>query len=42
MDALTAELIKLKRSLAWPIVIGLPVVLVLAGAATQLADGTTP
>lgn len=42
MSALSAELIKLKRSLAWPIVVLLPVVLVLAGAATQLADGTAP
>lgn len=42
MSALSAELIKLKRSLAWPIVVFLPIVLVLAGAATQLADGRTP
>lgn len=42
MSALTAELIKLKRSLAWPIVVFLPIVLVLAGAATQLADGRRP
>lgn len=42
MSALSAELIKLKRSLAWPIVVLLPVVLVLAGAATQLADGRRP
>lgn len=42
MDAFTAELIKLKRSLAWPIVVFLPLVLVLAGAATQLADGSRP
>lgn len=42
MGAISAELIKLKRSLAWPIVVLLPVVLVLAGAATQLARGTQP
>lgn len=42
MGALKAELIKLKRSLAWPIVMLLPIVLVLAGAATQLADGAQP
>lgn len=42
MSALPAELVKLKRSLAWPIVVFLPIVLVLAGAATQLADGRTP
>jgi lantibiotic transport system permease protein len=42
MSALLAELIKLRRSLAWPIVVLLPIVLVLAGAATQLADGRPP
>lgn len=42
MSALSAELVKLKRSLAWPIVVLLPIVLVLAGAATQLADGRAP
>lgn len=42
MGAISAELLKLRRSLAWPIVVLLPVVLVLAGAATQLADGTAP
>ena len=42
MGALHAELIKLKRSLAWPIVVLLPIVLVLAGAATQLAEGEQP
>lgn len=42
MSALSAELVKLKRSLAWPIVVLLPIVLVLAGAATQLADGRVP
>lgn len=42
MGALHAELIKLKRSLAWPIVVVLPIVLVLAGAATQLAEGEQP
>lgn len=42
MNSMSAELIKLKRSLAWPIVVFLPIVLVLAGAATQLADGRTP
>lgn len=42
MGAISAELLKLKRSLAWPVVVLLPVVLVLAGAATQLADGTLP
>ncbi|WOF21927.1 ABC transporter permease [Microbacterium betulae] len=42
MRAISAELLKLKRSLAWPIVVLLPIVLVLAGAATQLARGTEP
>lgn len=42
MGALNAELIKLKRSLAWPIVVFLPIVLVLVGAATQLANGEQP
>lgn len=42
MSALSAEILKLKRSLAWPLVVLVPVVLVLAGAATQLAKGTTP
>lgn len=42
MGAIIAELIKLKRSLAWPVVVLLPVALVLAGAATQLAHGTVP
>lgn len=42
MGAFTAETIKLKRSLAWPIVVLLPIVLALAGAATRLASGTTP
>lgn len=42
MGAISAELIKLKRSLAWPVVVLLPIVLVLAGAATQLARGTQP
>ncbi|GLB64256.1 hypothetical protein NCCP2495_21350 [Dietzia sp. NCCP-2495] len=42
MGAISAELIKLKRGLVWPIVVLLPVVLVLAGAATQLAQGTRP
>lgn len=42
MGAFTAELIKLKRSLAWPVVVFLPIVLVLVGAATQLARGTRP
>jgi len=42
MGAITAELLKLKRSLAWPVVVLLPIVLVLAGAATQLARGTQP
>lgn len=42
MSALSAEIIKLKRSLAWPIVVLVPIVLVLAGAATKLAKGTTP
>lgn len=42
MSALSSELIKLKRSLAWSIVVFLPIVLVLAGAATQLAAGRRP
>ncbi len=42
MCALSAELVKLKRSLAWPMLVLLPIVLVLAGAATQLADGRAP
>lgn len=42
MGAITVELLKLKRSLAWPVVVLLPIVLVLAGAATQLARGTRP
>ncbi|MDN5688290.1 MAG: ABC transporter permease [Brachybacterium sp.] len=41
MSALSAEFIKLRRSLAWPVVVFLPIVLVLAGAATRLADGGT-
>lgn len=40
MGAISAELVKLKRSLAWPVVVLLPIVLVLAGAATRLARGT--
>lgn len=42
MSALNAELIKLKRGLAWPVVVLLPIVLVLAGAATQLSRGGQP
>lgn len=42
MGAISAELIKLKRGLAWPVVVLLPVVLALAGAATRLARGTQP
>ncbi len=42
MSTLSTELVKLKRSLAWPIVVLLPIVLVLAGAATRLANGRTP
>ncbi len=42
MSAFSAELLKLKRSLAWPIVVLLPVVVALAGAATRLADGRPP
>lgn len=42
MGAIFAELLKLRRSLAWPIVVLLPVTLALVGAITQLADGTTP
>lgn len=42
MRALAAEIIKLKRSLAWPVVVLLPLALVLAGAATQLASGEQP
>jgi len=42
MNALSAELIKLKRSLTWAIVVLLPSVVVLAGAATQLAEGRQP
>lgn len=41
MNALSAELIKLKRSLVWLVVVLLPIVLVLAGAAPQLVDGRT-
>ncbi|MGP9536625.1 ABC transporter permease [Brachybacterium sp. AOP43-C2-M15] len=39
MGALTAEILKLRRSLAWPIVVLLPVSLALAGAITRLTDG---
>lgn len=42
MGAISAELLKLKHSLAWPVVVLLPIVLVLAGATTQLATGTLP
>ncbi|OYO19031.1 ABC transporter [Enemella evansiae] len=42
MGAFAAELIKLKRSLAWPVVVLLPIALVLAGAATRLASGRAP
>lgn len=42
MGALSAEFIKLRRSLAWPIVVLTPIVLVLAGAATRLASGEAP
>lgn len=42
MGALNAELIKLKRGLAWPVVVLLPIVLVLSGAATQLSRGGQP
>lgn len=42
MAALNAEILKLKRSLAWPVVVFLPIAVVLMGAATQLADGAQP
>lgn len=42
MRVFSAELIKLKRSLSWPVVIGLPVAVVLLGAATNLARGEQP
>ncbi|MDN6566387.1 MAG: ABC transporter permease, partial [Actinomyces sp.] len=42
MRTLSAETLKLRRSLAWPVVVLVPVVLVLAGAATQLTRGTAP
>lgn len=42
MGALISEITKLKRSLIWPIVVLLPLVLVLVGAATQLARGEQP
>lgn len=42
MGAFNAELLKLKRSLSWPVVVLLPISLVLMGAATQLAQGGQP
>lgn len=42
MGTLNAEILKLKRSLAWPVVVFLPIAVVLMGAATQLADGEQP
>ena len=42
MRTLSAEFIKLRRSLSWPVVIGLPAVVVLLGAATNLARGEQP
>ncbi|MBS4104079.1 ABC transporter permease [Tsukamurella paurometabola] len=42
MSTLYAESVKLRRSLAWPMVALLPVLLVLAGAAPRLAGGEPP
>lgn len=42
MTALIAEILKLRRSLVWPVVVLLPIAVVLAGAATQLAAGESP
>lgn len=42
MGAVATEVLKLKRSLAWPVVVLLPIALALAGAATQLASGEQP
>lgn len=42
MRAIGSELIKLKRSLAWPVVLGLPTLLALSGAATRLSRGEAP
>lgn len=42
MNALVVEILKLKRSLAWPVVVLLPIAVVLAGAATRLSRGEQP
>ena len=42
MHTLGAELIKLKRSLSWPVVLLLPIAVTLLGAATSLARGEQP
>ncbi|MFC0673844.1 ABC transporter permease [Brachybacterium hainanense] len=42
MHTLSAELIKLKRSLSWPVVVLLPIAVTLLGAATNLARGEQP
>ena len=42
MSALVVEILKLKRSLAWPVVVLLPIAVVLAGAATRLSRGEQP
>lgn len=39
MNALAAELIKLRRCLAWAVVVLLPILVVLVGAATRLSTG---
>lgn len=42
MRTLSAELIKLKRSLSWPVVVLLPIAVSLLGAATNLARSKQP
>lgn len=42
MHTLGAELIKLKRSLSWPVVVLLPIAVTVLGAATNLARGEQP
>lgn len=42
MRTLSAELIKLKRSLSWPVVVLLPIAVTLLGAATNLTRGQQP
>lgn len=42
MRTLSAELIKLKRSLSWPVVVLLPIAVTLLGAATNLTRGEQP